>query len=311
MKSSLFDQIIINIIMLILSIFLITKYTAKFELKLLLVAIIILFSAMITWIFCLISDIKKIIKFASEVQNGNYLAQAYIFREDEIGDLYKHIYSMKEKLRISNHTKENMIQNISHNLKTPLSVISLTTELIKEGSYPDGTLDASCNRIIETTKSMYDQINRLMKINRIEYKKSVNMTTTVKVNMKQLINELISEMDQLFINKKIELILHLYNVEFTGDKNDWKDAVQNILENAIRYAESKIIVELNRTSLVIINDGSSIEENLRQIIFEPYSAGTNGKTGLGLAISKEVAELYGYKIEAFNLDDGVEFKIYN
>ena len=81
------------------------------------------------------------------------------------------------------------------------------------------------------------------------------------------------------------------------------------MDNALRYAKSKIWITLKDNELIIENDGPPISEEKLRSIFKAYEKGTDGNFGLGLSIAYKVAITSGYYIEASNTDRGVAFKI--
>ena len=94
----------------------------------------------------------------------------------------------------------------------------------------------------------------------------------------------------------------------TGDS--WYIAIQNILDNAMRYAKSTINIYLDQSTLKIFNDGEKIDENILPNIFNAYEKGKGGNFGIGLSIVKRTVELFGYDVKAKNSDEGVTFIIF-
>ena len=86
--------------------------------------------------------------------------------------------------------------------------------------------------------------------------------------------------------------------------------MENLVDNALRYANRVIRLELNPGELKVINDGQKIEEDRLNKLFKPYEKGTNGQFGLGLSIVYKIVTTYGYRITAENLADGVCFRIW-
>ena len=87
--------------------------------------------------------------------------------------------------------------------------------------------------------------------------------------------------------------------------------VENLIDNALRYAVSYVKISLNDNELIVENDGKQIEEDRLDKLFKPYEKGTDGKFGLGLSIVQRVTSTYGYKVIAENLTNGVCFRIIN
>ncbi|MBR2067967.1 MAG: sensor histidine kinase, partial [Solobacterium sp.] len=101
------------------------------------------------------------------------------------------------------------------------------------------------------------------------------------------------------------------DVYFHGEEEPWRIVIENLVENALRYAESYIIIRLREGELSVSNDGKKIEVERLKSLFKPYEKGDDGKFGLGLSIVHKVATTYGYSVRAENLSDGVCFRIFS
>ena len=113
------------------------------------------------------------------------------------------------------------------------------------------------------------------------------------------------------VRPEIELISRTDDdICFHGEEEPWRITVENLIDNALRYAKTHIIVELHQDELCVINDGSHIEEDRMSTLFHPYEKGTDGQFGLGLSIVYRVCVTYGYHVQAENLKDGVCFRIW-
>jgi two-component system sensor histidine kinase CssS len=85
--------------------------------------------------------------------------------------------------------------------------------------------------------------------------------------------------------------------------------VENLLDNAIRYAKSEIVITLKEGYLSVYNDGAPISQDTMNKMFKPYEKGSKGKFGLGLSICNKVVNAYGYSLEAQNTEFGVIFRV--
>lgn len=254
-------------------------------------------------------DVRQLIRFAGDVRQERYQTQAHLSRSDEIRDLYEELYKMKEELRILNNMKEELLQSVTHNLKMPVSVIYLTAECMKDGLYMEGDLESSCDKIMEMSNQLSLQIETLMAINRNHYLMQVGDAGDECCNLKPMIEQQLSELEDMFAKKGIHCRAELYNVQFTGSARQWQCVIQNLMENALRHADSSIEIQLHRTSLSVINDGEPVEKDILDTIFQPYVFGTKGKSGLGLTLVDSILKLNGYAIQVKNLEKGVMFKI--
>ena len=111
------------------------------------------------------------------------------------------------------------------------------------------------------------------------------------------------------IRNDIEIITDLdENVAFHGDEEPWRVVIENLIDNALRYAKNKIVITLKDNLLEVYNDGENIEQERLDKLFKPYEKGNKGKFGLGLSIVKKVTETYGYSVTGENMNDGVIFR---
>ena len=177
----------------------------------------------IIWLAVLKIDVRQLIRFAGDVRQERYQTQAHLSRSDEIRDLYEELYKMKEELRILNNMKEELLQSVTHNLKMPVSVIYLTTECMKDGLYMEVDLESSCDKIMEMSNQLSLQIETLMAINRNHY---LMQAGDECCNLKPMIEQQLSELEDMFAKKGIHCRAELYNVQFTGSARQWQCVIQ-------------------------------------------------------------------------------------
>ncbi|NRF93463.1 HAMP domain-containing histidine kinase [Paenibacillus frigoriresistens] len=109
-----------------------------------------------------------------------------------------------------------------------------------------------------------------------------------------------------------------------GDQEQWKIALENMLDNQLRYAKSCIRIVVKSQSLdnenavkgqtslskfCISNDGPLLDQAIADSLFEPFRSGGDGQFGLGLAIVKQIMDHHGMTVRAANQRDGVSFYI--
>lgn len=253
-------------------------------------------------------DIKKITTYCEDTVNNKIDITPIFSKNDEISLLNEKVINMRIKLIEINDTKTSMIQNISHNLKSPLSSVLLAIELLKDKEVPIDQIGIYYDKIYAVANKMLFDIQRLLNLNKLNYLVSKKERFNQTIDMKEIVISCLYNFDHYFKSKNIDVVLNLYNSEFYGTEEHWEDLIMNLLENASRYATSTIKIDLHKNSFSIFNDGENIE-NIESI-FDPYFKGKKGKTGLGLSIVKSIAMLYDYDIVVKNTEDGVIFKIY-
>ena len=265
------------------------------------------FIILMMWVVTLIHPLNQIRNYIERVKLGKD-AELHVNRKDEIGELADALVSMREELLRQEKTKEEMIHNISHDLKTPIATIKSYGESIKDGIYPYGTLEKSVDVIIENADRLEQKVHSLLFMNRVEYLISQD-SEGIRSNMKDIVETVVQ--NTRLIKPEIEIKTDLEEIYFDGLDEPWRVAVENIIENALRYANTVIDIHLNeQEGLTIANDGPCLEEDRIKTLFKPYEMGKGGKFGLGLSIVSKVVQANGYSVCGENTAYGVIFRIH-
>ena len=266
-----------------------------------------LIALIVIWIFSLIRPLDQIITYINRIKSGEK-ATLNVNRYDDIGEVAEALVSMNQELSEQQHIRDEMIQNISHDLKTPIATIKSYSESIKDGVYPYDTLEKSVDVIIENADRLEKKVYSLITYNKMGYLVDHDRDI-LNLEMAPVIQKAI--LAASVIRSDVKIITELDDkVYFHGDEEPWRVVIENLLDNALRYARSKIRIVLENNLLEVYNDGDNIEQDRLDKLFKPYEKGNKGKFGLGLSIVKKVVETYGYNVTGENLNDGVVFRIY-
>lgn len=247
---------------------------------------------------------KKVKKLA----NYEWNEPIDVDREDEIGRLGKSIEQLRNQLIYQAEMQKSFLQNISHELKTPVMVIRSFAQAIRDGIYPKNDLDSSVAVIDDEAERLEKRIRNLLYITKLDYLK-----TNERVYKNFYLDELIKEVIERFaLNRTdIDWQLDLPPAEIKGDIEQWRVVIENLLDNQMRYAKNSILISLkdkaNSIILKIWNDGPAIEDEVLKYLFSEYNAGKKGQFGLGLAIVQRIVSLHQAKIWAKNENVGVSF----
>lgn len=265
----------------------------------------VLFIMLMLWISSLIHPLNQIRAYIVKIKNGEE-AELKIKRKDEIGEVAEVLVAMQKELSQQNQIKEEMIQNISHDLKTPIATIKSYGESIKDGIYPYDTLEKSVDVIIENAERLEKKVHSLIVLNKMGYLNDT-LEEGNNLDMVEVIEKAILSLK--VIRPELRMNTDLEYEFFHGEEEPWRIVVENILDNAIRYAKTEITIELRKDSLAISNDGPQMSKERLEKMFKPYEKGTDGKFGLGMSIVYKVCNTYGYRVVAENLSSGVVFRI--
>lgn len=264
------------------------------------------FIVLMMWVITLIHPLNQIRNYIERVKLGKD-AELHVNRKDEIGELADALVSMRDELLRQEKTKEEMIHNISHDLKTPIATIKSYGESIKDGIYPYDTLEKSVDVIIENADRLEAKVHSLLFMNRVEYLISQDCEG-ISSNMQEIVETVVQ--NTKFIKPEITIQTDLEEVWFDGLAEPWRVAVENILENALRYAKTTIDIHLSEEEgLTIANDGPCMDEDRIKVLFKSYEKGQGGKFGLGLSIVSKVVNANHYEVCGENTADGVIFRI--
>lgn len=248
-------------------------------------------------------------------------------REDEIGEFGKTIDWMRKQLLEQEQKQQSFLQQVSHELKTPVMVIRSYVHSINDGIFPRGDMESSLKVIEEETERLEKRVHFLLGYTKYEYLANHQLEEK-KFDMAELIKK--TALNFMWRNADLTWELELDPVMIKGDKEKLRIVLENIFDNQIRYAKDTISIELkedkqvinsilrnNKTGekedytclLRIWNNGPEIEESVMGSIFKKYEKGYEGNFGLGLAIVKLIIELHKGLVWVNNEDSGVAFYI--
>ena len=293
------------------------------------IVLIVLFSVLymaIIFIYLKQRDkkINQITQYINEIKNRKYDLNINENSEDELSNLKNELYKitimLKEESEISRQDKEKIkmsVEDISHQLKTPLTSIMIMLDNLKDN--PNMDEDTKQKFIFEISKQV-DWINWLvisiLKLSRLEA--DVVKFSNNKINVKKFIDEIIGnlEIPIEIKNQKIS-IEGDEDASFIGDYKWQQEAITNIIKNAIEHNKEngKITIKYEEnvlfTKITIIDEGQGIaKEDLKHIFERFYKAqnSSDNSVGIGLSLAKNIIEknngMINYKSEIGN---GTEF----
>ena len=248
-----------------------------------------------------VSRIKKLQRHIQLLQETNYKDCYIDLGNDEIAELSQAIEKMREEIIKNDHTKQEMLQNISHDFKTPIGVIKSYGEAMQDGHMLDNGPDV----IINQANILEQKTKQLITYNKLEY-----LTKDKEfelVNMKRLIESVVANIS---INSILKFNCNLESdIYFKGYPDNYRIVIENILDNATRYAKENINIELKEDYIKIYNDGEAIDDKFIKDGFKAYEKGSNGKFGLGMSIVVKTLDFFDYKLSVVNEEIGVSFII--
>ena len=264
--------------------------------------ILIILYFVLRWLF---RPLKKLSAAVDEVGKGNFDINVPVETADELGDLANSLNDMASNIKSSMKSKEQLLIDVSHELRSPLTRIKLGLEV---GSPKD--------KINEDVREMERMITGLLENYRADsehYKLKIEKIDVAAV-IKQVIGQYNGN-DRILFTTKGE-----NRVFVNADYERMKLVLRNVIDNALKYSSGKVeikITENNDDVLISVTDkGVGISEEDLKFIFEPFyrsdpsRSRRTGGFGLGLSICKKVMDAHKGKIEiSSRVNEGTEVVI--
>lgn len=270
-----------------------------FLLAFLLIALIVF-----VWSSIVVKKIEKLKAKIDNIDNDNFDHKINFRTDDEIKSLALSIEDMRMNLKMQEEYKNNMYQNISHDFKTPLTVIKSYVEAVEDGV--EDEKDA-LKVIKEQTEKLEKKVYSLLYLNKLDYLKDRNVDKKSLIDISEVINASVEKFK--YQRKDVTIRTSIDDSKFNGTFELWETIIDNILNNFIRYAKKEIKITVKNNKLTLFNDGPAIDKNFVNDIFNPFKKGIKGQFGLGLSIVKKTLNLLNYDISIENSKKGVSFII--
>lgn len=304
---------------------------AKYNLVMFFLFSAVILSFIVIFLFLVRNKIiylKMITECVHEIANGKLGLTIEKKGSDELSQLAQNINSMSKELankfeyeRQLEMTKNELITNVSHDLRSPLTSIIGYLDLLKKGQYSD---ENQLKEYLETSysksKRLESLINKLFEYTRLsspDVKLDFN-----EVDLVGLLEQLIGEYVPMFEKEKLTIVKSIPDEEIPimMDVEKFVRVYENLLVNALKYSlkPSEVHVDLDiHGSVVVLKVSNRVEtppiDHINKL-FERFYIGdkarkNNQGTGLGLAISKRIVELHGGVIQAEYKEDWISFII--
>ena len=269
-------------------------------------------------------EINEVIKIIEEINNKNYSFKMKDINEEDLSllknEIYKTTIMLNELSEISKKDKkelEESLEDISHQLKTPLtSILIMIDTLLDDEDMDQNTREDFLRNMKREVMNINFLVKSILKLSRLD-------TNTVKFiskkeSVKEIINEAILNVSLLSDLKNVKIETNLSDSFITCDYKWQIEALTNILKNSIEhsYENNKVLIESSENNAyvkIIIKDfGTGIAKEDINHIFERFYKGKDSdydSIGIGLALSKSIIEKQNGKISVESSDDGTTFTI--
>ena len=269
--------------------------------------------------------LKKLKKISSEEVelsiNVNNEEKHFLISGSKMDSTNEYIVVISDisSLRKLEDLRKNLISDISHEIKTPVSVIRAGSETLHSGSIKDPKVASKFTKsILDNSERLSEMIDDLLELEKIEFGGLV--IKKEKIIPHKEINKILSTIEALLVEKKL-VVKNDINEDLIlrTDKESFRSIFSNLLNNAIKYSPigSKIVFNAakEKKSIVISikDNGYGIEKNSIKRVFERFYRSSKARahtkgTGLGLALVKQLSSRIGANVKVESqINVGSEF----
>lgn len=259
------------------------------------------------WLKHSIDRVRKYAQALAPVNQTPYFRSA-----KELNQVAQAVENMREKLEDRAYV-EHYVNTLTHELKSPLTAIQASAELLKE-DLPLNDQQQFAQHIHAQSQRLKLLIDRMLLLTRLE--KSKHQIELQNFNLSKLIQQVLDQQASQLQSKKIQCLLDIEaNCMIHADRFWLQQTIANILDNALDFSaeSSKILIQLHRQAhqsiqLQIFNEGEWIPEYALSQVFDTYFSlprpiTQQRSSGIGLSIVKQVIEQHHGQIQIQNIQE--------
>jgi two-component system OmpR family sensor kinase len=248
------------------------------------------------WVYPLLKQLQRLRKTAKLFGKGDLKQRININSISYIREIETEFNHMAQRIENLLNDVKLLSSAVSHDLRTPIARIRFGIDTLQEET--DEKLRKQYEKkISDNVDEMTSLVESLLSYARID--QSMQDLEHEELNLKNIINDCIKNESEK--NVKIEFISSDENYFYTGNKSTLLMLFNNVIQNAVNYCNSRVLIKLERDKqkikICISDDGEGISIAQRELIFKPFNRGELNKTksnykghGLGLAIVKRIVE---------------------
>lgn len=249
--------------------------------------------------------IEQINEATKKVALGEYDIELESKREDEIGELTNNFNKMTRGLKSTENLQKEFINNVSHEIKTPVSSIEGFAKFLKDKNLTDEEREEYTNIIIEEAKRLENLTGKILKLSKLNNQEVIK--NKQEIDIAEQIRRAISLLEPKWSKKDIKINVSLDEKVFLGDEDLIYQVWVNIIDNAIKFSNEGgsidiKVYEKDKNIIVEIKDhGIGMKEEELEKVYDRFyqidKSHSKEGSGLGLAIVKRIVELSEGKIE--------------
>ena len=251
--------------------------------------------------------IEKITNISKKMSSGNYDVKFDTGTDiNEIKELEITLNKMSEELSKTENLRREFLANVSHDLKTPLTLIKANAEMVRDLNYNN---KEKREKSLNTITSEVDRLNLLVEdiLDLSKMQSNADDLDLEEFNISEVIRTIVERFNVLCERDGYSIECDLFDFNITADKKKIEQVIYNLITNAMNYTgdDRKVFIKMKdddkKVKIEIIDTGAGInEEDLEHIWDKYYKADKKYKrvtygTGLGLSIVKNILNLHKFE----------------
>ena len=253
------------------------------------------------------NPILALSKAATEIASGNFNVHVEESdRKDEIGELERQFNRMVRELQSNEYLKKDFISNVSHELKTPLSIIGGYADLLTEDDIPEAERKEYASLIVQESGRLSKLTGNILRLSRLNQEEFPTRHHPFSVD--EQLRQCILLLEPKWSEKKLDFRLHLVPFTYSGNEDLFSEVWLNLIDNAIKFSPEGGVIAIAMTApdrlscqITIADQGCGMDSATQNRIFEQFYQGdTSHKregSGLGLSIVSKVLEMHRCTID--------------
>jgi two-component system sensor histidine kinase CpxA len=264
----------------------------------------------------LAAPVRRLKDVVERFGKGDLSARVNTNGGDEVGQLavaFNHMADRTESLVLA---QRRLLQDISHELRSPLARLNVAVELARSAADPEPNLD----RIQKEADRLNALVSELLEVTRAEADPAHRRVEPVRLD--QVVSAVVAdcEIEAGAVGCRIDFP-EPPAITVPGDPELLRRAVENVIRNAIRHAppgsavEVQVLQQNERAHIRVRDTGPGVPSEALPLLFEPFyrvetdRGRSSGGVGLGLAIVKRAVSIHGGRVTAVNADPGLAVEI--
>ena len=253
--------------------------------------------------------LKDILRATESMTRGNFNIKLYPTHSynnfDEFDFIKDHLNNLAQELSKNEMLKSDFISNVSHEIKTPLSIIMSYAQALNNPKLNEEDKKKYLVSLNNACKRLNVLVNNILKLNKLE-NQSLSLEIK-KFNLSESLTNQVLKFEELFEKKNINLICDIdENLYITNEESYLEIVWNNLIINAIKFSNETGVIKIslhkeNEEYIIKVQDfGEGMDKNTGMHIFDKFYQGDTSRAkegnGLGLALVKKVIDILGGSI---------------